>query len=298
MGKETMTALAYLRRSKKSDERTISLDVQRASIAAYCAREGLTLVGAAVEDDGVSGSKRARFARINDAVRQAGARSVVAYHLDRLARDTAGILDWMEELTRRGIAVHVVGRGEVEATSAAGRLTVGVEALVADHYRRVISEKTRDALARVKGDGRRFTQHAPYGWRWEGVRRIPDPSRKRGYREEGGVVVREPSEQAVVSRIVLLHAQGLGVRRIARRLVVEHIVTRGGGAWRPTVLARLVRRLPAGPLTPLGAAVEPAVGAAVPPGESAERVVFRCETSISPRDDGQEASADRSGISR
>ena len=220
-----MTALAYLRRSKESDARTVSLDVQRAAVAAYCRTVALEVVGE-IEDDGVSGGKRARFGRINAGIQAAGARAVVAYHLDRLARDTAGVLDWMEDLTRRGIAVHVCGRGEVEATSAAGRLTVGVEALVADHYRRVIAEKTRDALARLRAQGRRTSRFPPYGARLA----------------QDGMLAPDPSEQATVARIGALRAAGLSVRRIARQLVREGVPARSGRPWQPTVVARLIRR--------------------------------------------------------
>ena len=59
----------------------------------------------------------------------------------------------------------MVGRGRVEVDTAGGFLMAGVEGLMAEHYRRVISEKTRDALARLRANGRRVSRFPPYGFR-------------------------------------------------------------------------------------------------------------------------------------
>jgi hypothetical protein len=44
---------------------------------------------------------------------------------------------------------------QVEADTASGFIVTAVEGLAAEHYRRVISEKTLDALARLRSKGRR-----------------------------------------------------------------------------------------------------------------------------------------------
>ena len=75
------------------------------------------------------------------------------YHLDRFARDLAATLDYLRRFARRGVELHVVGRGRVEADTTSGFIVTAVEGLAAEHYRRVISEKTRDALARLRPSG-------------------------------------------------------------------------------------------------------------------------------------------------
>jgi|SRR5713101_7172032 len=77
----------------------------------------------------------------------------VVYHLDRFARDLAATLDYLRRFARRGVELHVVGRGRVEADTASGFIVTAVEGLATEHYRRVISEKTRDALARLRPSG-------------------------------------------------------------------------------------------------------------------------------------------------
>ena len=139
-----MIALGYVRRSKESSARTVSLEDQRERINAYCVEHGWQLAEVLV-DDGVSGGRRERLDRIAARVRAAGARAVVVYHLDRFARDVAALLDSLRAFSRRGVELHVVGRGCIEADTASGFLVTGVEGLMAEHFRRLISEKTRDA---------------------------------------------------------------------------------------------------------------------------------------------------------
>jgi DNA invertase Pin-like site-specific DNA recombinase len=127
-----MVAIGYLRRSKESGARTVGLAEQAARIRVYCAAEGWTLAEL-VTDDGVSGGKRARLVRLEVQVRAHQAGTVVVYHLDRIARDLAGMLDALRAYAKRGVGLYVVGRGLIEAKSASGYVMAGVEGLMAEH---------------------------------------------------------------------------------------------------------------------------------------------------------------------
>jgi site-specific DNA recombinase len=216
-------AIGYTRRSKESGARTVSLDDQRERIVAYCAIQGWQLADVLV-DDGVSGGRRERLERIAERVKARGARIIVVYHLDRFARDVAGLLDSVRGFSRRGVELHVVGRGRIETETASGFLITGVEGLMAEHYRRLISEKTRDALARLRAKGRRVSRWAPYGFTFG----------------PGGRIVEVPSEQAARRRIVALSAAGLSLRALSRLLASEGLVARSGRAFGPMTLSRLV----------------------------------------------------------
>src|SRR5712691_2663831 len=196
-----MIAVGYVRRSKESGERTVSLEDQRERVATYCAERSWQLVEVLV-DDGVSGGRRARLERLAERVRVTGARFIVVYHLDRFARDLAGTLDYLRRFARRGVELHVVGRGRVEAETSSGFIVTAVEALAAEHYRRVISEKTRDALARLRAKGRRVSRFAPYGYRIA----------------SGGRIVPDAMEQNVLREIVALRGTGLSLRAISGAL--------------------------------------------------------------------------------
>ncbi len=219
-------ALGYVRRSKESTARTVSLEDQRARIADYCRAQRWELVEV-LADDGVSGGRRERLDRLAERVKATGAQAIVVYHLDRFARDLAATLDYLRRFARRGVELHVVGRGRVEADTASGFIVTAVEGLAAEHYRRVISEKTRDALARLRAKGRRVSRFPPYGWR---VR--PD-----------GRLVADPAEQATRQRILALAGSGQSLRALSASLARRGMVGRTGRPFAVSSLSRLIRQV-------------------------------------------------------
>jgi DNA invertase Pin-like site-specific DNA recombinase len=222
-----MIALGYTRRSKESGARTISLEDQRARIEEY-ARGRRWQLAEVLTDDGVSGGKRERLERLAQRVKATGARFIVVYHLDRFARDLAGTLDYLRRFSRAGVDLHVVGRGRIEADTASGFIVTAVEGLAAEHYRRVISEKTRDALARLRANGRRVSRFAPYGFK--------DAA--------GGRLVPAPREQAVLRQITRLRASGLSLRGVSGALARRGTMARNGRPFAAMTLSRLVTKRP------------------------------------------------------
>ena len=190
-----LVAIGYIRRSKESGARTVSLEDQRAQIETYAAAQGWQLAEV-VSDDGISGGRRERLERLAERVRATGARAIVVYHLDRFARDLAGTLDYLRSFSRHGVELHVVGRGRQEADTASGFIVTAVEGLVAEHYRRVISEKTKSALALVRARGQ-----------WLGGAPL-------GFTLQAGRLVADPEGQRVVDEVLRLQREGLTVRAI------------------------------------------------------------------------------------
>jgi hypothetical protein len=90
----------------------------------------------------------------------------------------------------------------------------------------VISEKTRDALARLRHNGRRVSRWAPYGFSL-----APE-----------GRLAPEPREQAVLTRIGALREAGLSLRAISEELAASGILARNGRRFAPQTLVRLVTR--------------------------------------------------------
>ena len=200
-----MIVLGYIRRSKESGARTVSLEDQRARIESYCQERRWSLAEV-LADDGVSGDRRERLERLAERVKATGARAIVVYHLDRFARDLAATLDYLRRFARRGVELHVVGRGCVEADTASGFIVTAVEGLATEHYRRVISEKTRDALARLRAKGRRVSRFAPYGFRLGRRRPV-------GRQREGAGPPRPNRGPATQGALALGHLPRLSRRR-------------------------------------------------------------------------------------
>jgi DNA invertase Pin-like site-specific DNA recombinase len=220
-----MTALGYIRRSKESGQRTVSLETQAAAIHQYADANGL-LLAEVLSDDGVSGGKRTRLVRIESAVRRHRARVVVVYHLDRFARDVAALLDTLRAYHRRGVELHVVGRGHVEVESEAGFLLTGVEGLMAEAFRRTVSRKTKDALKRLRSQGRRISRHIEYGYTLA---------------SDGLTLTEHPDEQRVLGLIREL-GRTCSTRELARRLAEQGITSRGGKPFASSTLSVLLRR--------------------------------------------------------
>ncbi len=218
-------AIGYIRRSKESNAKNVSLEEQTEKIISYCSEKGLVLVDM-VTDDGVSGGDRDRLERLEVVVRKHKSQAVVVYHLDRFARDVAALLDKLRAYKRRGVKLHVVGRGEIEVDTATGFLVTGVEGLMAEHYRRLIGEKTKDALARLKAKGRRFSRIVPYGYR---------------FTKDGVYLEPDPKEQEVIKIIWTFRGS---VRRISRKLAERGIVARNGKPFSPASLWRIVSNRP------------------------------------------------------
>jgi len=87
----------------------------------------------------------------------------------------------------------------------------GVMAVFAQLERRLISERTKAALAERKAAGVRL-----------GRERVIAPE--------------------VEERVQALRAEGLSIRAVAEALTVEGIVAPGGGAWQPSTLHRVLSR--------------------------------------------------------
>jgi site-specific DNA recombinase len=211
-----MVAIGYARRSKESGARSVSLEDQRARIAAYCTERGWELAET-ITDDGVSGGKRERLERIAQRVRAARAGAVVCYALDRFARDAAAMLESLTAFGRRGVALHVVGRGAVDVNTATGRFVTTIEGAAAEFYRRQIGERTRHALGRLREQGRRCGE-IPFGWTLGADGRSLAPLK---------------GEQALLLAMVARRAAGLSFAAIAAELNGQGAGTKHGGRWWP-----------------------------------------------------------------
>ncbi len=108
-----------------------------------------------VTSETVSGSTPARerkeFARLLDRL-EAGDVLVVT-KLDRLGRNAMDVRSTVEALAADGVRVHCLALGGVDLASAAGKMTMGVIAAVAEFERDLLIERTRSGLQRAKASG-------------------------------------------------------------------------------------------------------------------------------------------------
>jgi putative DNA-invertase from lambdoid prophage Rac len=109
-----------------------------------------------VVSETVSGSTPARerqgFSRLLDRLEHGDV--LVVTKLDRLGRNAMDVRATVEALAEAGVRVHCLALGGVDLTSAAGKMTMGVIAAVAEFERDLLIERTQAGLRRAKAAGR------------------------------------------------------------------------------------------------------------------------------------------------
>ncbi len=91
--------------------------------------------------------------------------------------------------------------------------------------RKLIGQRSKEALRKKMDCGERVSDIPPYGWQYVGQKMI----------EHSG-------EQAVIQRIIGWRADGLGSRTICRKLMALGIPSRGGIKWYHASVLKILRR--------------------------------------------------------
>jgi DNA invertase Pin-like site-specific DNA recombinase len=79
---------------------------------------------------------------------------LVVYKLDRVGRSLPHLVELVAELERREVGFRVL-TGQIDTTTAAGRLVFHIFAALAEFERELIRERTRAGLASARARGRR-----------------------------------------------------------------------------------------------------------------------------------------------
>ncbi|CAN5901089.1 hypothetical protein BH11MYX4_BH11MYX4_01840 [soil metagenome] len=222
---DSKTAIGYLRVS--TDEQRLGPEAQRASIEAWAAREGVSVVAWHV-DQGVSGATpidgRSGLCAALAALHDHGAGVLVVAKRDRVARDVELAAVIGRAVSRAGARLASAD-GTCDATGPEGAMMRGIFDVFAEYERGLIRARTTAALAAKKARGER-TGSAPFGYRLA---------------SDGKKLERDEREQAVIARANDLRASGLSTRAIVRALGTEGITSPRSG--RPLNQTQVVRAL-------------------------------------------------------
>jgi DNA invertase Pin-like site-specific DNA recombinase len=218
-------AIGYIRVS--TDEQRLGPKDQALKLERWAAREGVTLVAVFV-DHGVSGGARLQarpglLAAIA-ALSSTGSGVLVASVRSRLARDVqiAGTIE--AEASKAGAKVRTAD-GRSDATGSAGVLTKGLDDLLSQWERTVISERTTAALAVKRARGERVGQ-VPFGSRLAADGKSLEP---------------HPDEQATLAQMLAMRAAGVSLRGIVSELQTTGKPARGS-RWHLTTVAKILAR--------------------------------------------------------
>lgn len=209
-----MGAIGYARVSKPNKGRpdSLSIEVQRAAIEAAAQANGWDLIDIKV-DEGKSGSHTRREG-LSEALSVVGAGQadmLIVAKFDRLSRDARYWLDLLFDSSKQGWAISVLN-DRLDSSTATGWLHCAIRAVFAEYERRLIGERTRDALAVLKANGKELGQASPIS-------------------------------SAVRRKVTRWHNDGLSASEIARRLSADpKTPTPSGKDWHHSVVTRLLKR--------------------------------------------------------
>ena len=162
---KTIRAVGYLRVSTEEQANSgAGLEAQRAAILSEVKRRDWELVGI-FEDAGVSGkslSGRPGLASAIESVENREADTLVVAKLDRLSRsllDFAGLMDRSQKKNWSLVALDLA----IDTTTPSGELMANILATFAQFERRLIGQRTRDALAQKRREGVRLGRPSVMG---------------------------------------------------------------------------------------------------------------------------------------
>ena len=213
------TAIAYTRVSTAQQGKSgLGLEAQQATLARFAEAEGYRLIETFQEMETGKGAdaldRRPQLAASLKAAKQIKAPIIVA-KLDRLSRDVHFI---------SGLMVHKIPFIVAELGADADPFMLHLFAALAEKERRLISQRTKDALAAAK------------------VRGV-----KLGGLNAKGIKNRDAAKERAQALLpILAELNGMSARAIAAQLNLRSIPTPNGGPWYAVTVIRVQRRLEVG----------------------------------------------------
>lgn len=87
---------------------------------------------------------------------------VVVHELSRLARSVVDLYDIAKELNEKGVSLESL-KEDIDLTSATGKLTFGIMAVMAQFERDLLLERQKEGIAAAKARGKRWGRENIYG---------------------------------------------------------------------------------------------------------------------------------------
>jgi DNA invertase Pin-like site-specific DNA recombinase len=205
-------AIAYIRVSTARQGRSgLGLEAQHAALARFAEAEGYRFLQTFTETESGADDDRPELNAAISAAAKSKAPVVVA-KLDRLSRDVHYI---------SGLMKHRVPFIVTELGSDTDPFLLHIYAALAEKERRMISQRTRDALASAKARGVKLG----------------------GHRGQSDISKAEAIERAQRLAPVMAELSGLSARAAAEELNRRGIPTASGGKWQAVQVIRVRERL-------------------------------------------------------
>ena len=211
--------VAYYRVSTKRQGLSgLGLEAQQAAVARHVHLSGATLLAAYTEIETGTHARRPQLTAALALCRAENAVLVIA-KLDRLARNVA----FTSALMDSGLEFRALDM------PLASRLHVHVMSAFAEHEAKLISQRTKDALAAAKARGTRLGRPA----------NLTDASRRASIVSRQAAV--RARHQLILPLVKAWRKARWSLRHIAAELTTLQVqLPKGGCSWRPAQVARVV----------------------------------------------------------
>ena len=221
--------ISYVRVSTERQGRSgLGLEAQRQAIESFLDGGHWDVIQEFVEVESGKNNQRPKLAEALAACKRTGATLLIA-KLDRLSRNVAFIANLIES------GVKFVAVDMPQATE----FTVHILAAVAQHERKMISRRTKEALLAAKARGVRLGS----------PKNLTEEAQEKGRVLGVQALKREADEfsRRLYANIRSFQQQGLSLRAIAQRLNAEGTLTARGklGAWTPQAVKNVIARVDA-----------------------------------------------------
>ena len=218
-------AIGYIRVSTTGQaDSGVSLEAQRAKIEAYAVMHELNL--SIIEDAGISAKSldRPGMARLLKLIQGRKVNTVVVSKIDRISRSISDLNNLIQLFNKSGVEFVSIS-DHIDTGSANGRLSINLLGSINQWEREIISERTSEALAVMRSNGKRISRFAPYG-----------------FKLNGNGVVEDIDEQKAIQAIHKLRQDGLSLRRIGAELSLRGFCSRSGSVLSAQTINTVLKR--------------------------------------------------------
>jgi len=214
--------IAYYRTSTTRQD--LGLEAQEAQAVRYAASVGGTIAASFREQESGKNDRRPQLAAAIAEAKRMGATLLIA-KLDRLSRHALFLLTLIDQLEKAGVGVVAADMPAV----CSNILMLHVMAGLAEQERRMISERTKAALAVKKAQGVKL-----------GREKGADTSKATAASVEVKQEAAKAWAASVLPMIKLCRNNGAGLEKTANALNEAGISTRKGGRWTATSVKRVL----------------------------------------------------------
>jgi DNA invertase Pin-like site-specific DNA recombinase len=216
----------YTRISSDPNGQALGVQRQEDDARKLCAARGWTVVEAYCDNDRSAYSQRKqrpRYKAMLDDIKDGKINVVVAWHPDRLHRQTRELVPFIDLVNTHGVHVETVTAGVYDLSTPSGRMQARIVGSVAEYESEHKGERIRRKLEANAAEGKHHGGSRPYGWLNDRVTIAPE-------------------EAAAIRTSTAMLLGGQSVKAIARALNAEGHVTSLGRPWRDVTVRGMLMR--------------------------------------------------------